>query len=235
MLIASSTFAQTTTAVNHFDKVIVSPHVQVTFVEGNEETVTIEKSTVDQAKINIEVNHSTLRIYLDDAKEITKNRKTYENGYQEKRSIYNGTVVTAIVTYKKLVALSIRGEETQVCKSLLKADNFKLKIYGTSKVYLNEVKLEKLQTTMYGESLLVIKAGSIQEQKYTVYGESEINSLGINGNAGKITAYGEADFKLNVSDEIHITAFGEAKLGYKGNPVISKGLNIGGTQISRIE
>src|SRR6476619_7447719 len=93
-----TTFAQTTTAVNHFNKVIVSPHIQVTFIEGDEESVTIEKSTVNNEKINIEVNGKTLRIYLDGAKEVTKNEVVYEDGHKVKRPIYNGTVVTATVT-----------------------------------------------------------------------------------------------------------------------------------------
>jgi len=230
-----ATFAQTSTAVDHFNKVIVSPHIQVTLVEGNEENVTIENSTVSKDKINIEVHNNTLRIYLDDAKEIEKNKKDYENGYKEKHSIYNGTVVTATVTYKTLSELSVRGEETQVCKSLLKGDKFRLKIYGESHVYLNEVNLGELQTTIYGQSFLDIKSGTIKNQKYTVYGESKINSLGINNNTTKITAYGEANFRVNASDEIRITAFGEASLQYKGNASINKGLHFGEMQIAKIE
>src|ERR1700712_468206 len=90
----NSTFAQTTN-VNHFNKVIVSPHIQVTFIEGNEESVSIEKSTVSNDKINIEVHGTTLRIYLDGAKEIDKNEKTYEDGQKVKRPLYKGTVVSA--------------------------------------------------------------------------------------------------------------------------------------------
>jgi hypothetical protein len=56
--------AQTTKHVNHFDKVIISPHVEVTFVPGNEEKVTIEKSTVKSDKVIIEVDNHTFRIYL---------------------------------------------------------------------------------------------------------------------------------------------------------------------------
>ncbi len=233
--IVTSSFAQTKAAVNHFNKVIVSPHIQVTFVEGNEESVTIKNSTVSSDKINIEVSGTMLRIYLDGAKEITKNKKVYNNGYEEKRSIYNGTVVKAIVTYKTLYDLSVRGEETIVYESLLKGDKFRLTIYGESHLILNEVKLEQLQTVMYGESSLEIKAGSIQSQKYVAYGEGKVNSFAISGNTGKITAYGEADFQLNISDEIKITAFGEAKLAYKGNPVINKGLHIGEMQIDKID
>ena len=64
------TFAQNTTQVDHFNKVIVSPNIEVTFIEGDEEKVTIEKSTVSDDKINIQVHGKTLRIYLDDAKEL---------------------------------------------------------------------------------------------------------------------------------------------------------------------
>ena len=143
-----TTFAQTTTTVSHFNKVIVSPHVQVTFIQGDEESVTIERSTVSNHKINIDVKGKTLRIYLDGAKEITKNEAVYEDGHKLKRSIYRGTVVSAIVTYKTLDDLSVRGEETQVCKSLLKGDRFRLKIYGESQVFLDEVDLGELRTTI---------------------------------------------------------------------------------------
>ena len=135
-----------------------------------------------------------------------------------KQPIYNGTIVTATVIYKTLEELSIRGEEAIVCKSVLKGDKFRLKAYGEPEVFLNEVSLGELKATLYGESNLVIKAGSIKDQKYTAYGESKINSLGINNNTTKITAYGESDFQLNVSDEIRLTAFGEAVVNYKGNP-----------------
>ena len=230
-----ATFAQTTTYVKHFNKVIVSPHVQVTFVEGNQESVTIENSTVSNDKINIDVKDNTLLIYLDGAKEIDKNETYYENGNKMKRPIYKGTVLTATVTYKTLDDLSIRGEETQVCKSPLKSDKFKLKIYGESLVVFNEVSFGELRTTIYGESHLEIKSGSITNQRYTAYGESTINSLNITGNTSKITAYGEADFRLNVSDEIKITAFGEARLGYLGNPKITKGLHFGEVHIDKID
>src|ERR1700741_3849673 len=103
--------AQNTIQVDHFDKVIVSPNIEVTFIEGNEEKVTIEKSTVESDKINIRVKGKTLRIYLDDAKELVKNEKKYKNGHKVKQPIYKGTVVTATVMYTTLTELSIRGEE----------------------------------------------------------------------------------------------------------------------------
>ena len=234
LLVATFATAQTK-MVDPFSKVIVSPYIQVTFVQGDEESVTISDTKVDTGKLHIEVNNKTLRIYLEGAKELPKEKKDYSNGYKETYPLYDNTSVTAIVTYKALNALSIRGEETQLCKSPIAGDIFKLKVYGESTVIFNELDLQKMETTLYGESTLEIKSGSVKEQKYTCYGEGKINSLAITGNTGQITAYGEADFKMNVSDQIKIVAFGEAKLHYKGNPEIVKGLHLGELHLDKMD
>ena len=228
-------FGQNTTKVNPFTKVIISPNIQVTFIEGNEEAVTIEKSTVSKDKIHIEVNDKTLRIYLDGQKDLPKNETTRKNGYKQKESVYKGTVLTATVTYKTLNDLSIRGEETQVCKSTLKGKQFRLKIYGESKVFLDNVSLDELQATIYGESTLEIKSGSIKDQRYTAYGESVLKSFGIENGTTKITAYGGSSFKINASKNIKITSYGDARLEYKGGAEISKGLNIGDVKIEKVD
>ena len=234
LLFVTHTFAQTTTAVKPFDKIIVSPHIQVTFLEGSEESVSIESSTVDTDKIHIEVKDKTLRVYLEGAKDIEKNEKDYRNGYKEKHSLYQGKVVTAVITYKTLHQLSIRGDEKQLCKSAITGDKFVLRVYGESDVVLNEVKVNKLVTATYGECHVTFLSGAVTAQRYTAYGEGDINSVSLSGRRGAITAYGEADFKMNVSDEIKITAFGEAKVRYKGSPVIRKGLNIGEVHIEKL-
>lgn len=234
MIVSFNGYAQTT-AVAHFEKIIISPYIQVTFVEGDKEEVNIENCTVDMSKLHIEVNNKTLWVYLEGAKQIPKNEKTYENGYKETHSIYHGTVVTATITYKMLTDLSIRGEETQLCKSPISADKFYLKIYGESKVTMNEVNFVEMHTKLYGESTLEIKTGTIKEQNYTSYGESKINSSAVNGRTGYIIAYGEAEFTMNASDKIKMTAFGEAKLHYKGDPEIVKGLHLGEIQIDKID
>lgn len=232
-LFIETAFAQDIRAVEHFDKVIISPHIQVTLVEGAEEKVTIESNKVADEKLNIEVNGKTLRIYLEDAKEVTKDTIVYENGIKMKRPIYKGTIITATITYKTLNDISVRGEETLVCESLLKGNNFGLTIYGESHILLYEVNLKKLQTTIYGESVLEIKSGNIQHQKYTAYGESVVNALDIASEGVKITAYGEAKFKINASKKIKITSYGEASLSYSGDAEINKGINIGGVKIKK--
>ena len=63
----------------------------------------------------------------------------------------------------------------------------------------------------------------------------KINSRAIEGSTSHVTAYGTADFKLNVSGRIKITAYGDAELHYKGNPEINKGLHFGDMVIDKMD
>lgn len=220
----------------HFDKVIVSPYIQVTFVQGENESVTINSMIVDSSKLHVEVENGTLRLYLDGAKDIPHNQHVYTNdGQKQSFPLYPNHAVAATVTYKSLEALSLRGEETQLCESPISADQFTLKVYGESRVIFTEVHINEMHTTLYGESTLDIKSGSVSQQYYTCYGEGKINTTAIAGKESKVTAYGEAELRLNVSERIKITAFGEAKLRYMGNPVIVKGIHLGGLDLQKID
>jgi len=221
--------------VEHFEKVTISPHIEVTFIQGTKEQVTIESISVPENKLTVEVSGKSLNIYLEGAKMVTKSEKIKGDDYNKKQSIYTGTIVKATVTYKTLESLSLRGEENFVCESLLDMNHFELDIYGESNIILNEVKLNSNNITMYGESYLEIKSGTIEKQKITLYGESEVNAVETTTTDAKVVAYGEAVVKLNVTDNLKVTAYGEATIKYKGNPSISKGIVIGETEIRKIE
>ncbi len=223
-----------TVEVSSFNKVIISPHIQVTFREGAQEAVIIEQNKEPFEKLNLEVENQTLRIYLDDAKMVTKTVKIRENGRERNVPLYKGVVVSAIVVYKKLEKLSLRGEQDFVLESPLKMEKLSLDIYGESQVYINEVDLENLHVSIYGESYLEIKKGSIKRQKFTAYGESKINTLEVANESTKITAYGSGSFRFNISDKLKVTSYGEATIAYKGNAKLTKGLVIGETTIENI-
>lgn len=235
LFIANSILAQSKPiSVDHFDKIIVSPHIELNLVEGNEESVLIENAKLSDDKINVEVDGKTLRVYLDGAKMVTKSEK-YDNGeWSGKHSIYNGTMATATITYKNLDVLSVRGEEVITCESAIEQDDFKLRIYGESKVYFNSVSVEKLIVSIYGESYLEIKNGDVQRQVYRAYGESEVNTLEMGNTSTKITAYGESNFRVNVSDELKVTCYGEASINYKGDATVDKGIVIGEASVRKI-
>ncbi|MBW1299071.1 GIN domain-containing protein [Aquimarina litoralis] len=233
--IAQLLAGQTKKDVATFDKVIISPHIEARFVESTEESVVIEESTEPEDKVNIEVNGNTLRVYLDDAKETTKHKTIVKNGVKRKVPIYKGKVLTITVHYKQLETLSVRGEQAAICESKLDTDTFRLRIFGESDITINEVDLKYLDVDIFGASTLKIKKGSIENQKITAFGESFSDLVGVDNENTKLKAFGEAEFKINSSNKIKLTAFGEAKLYYKGDASIHKGLNFGEVAISEIQ
>lgn len=234
MFAFTSVFSQSEIKVDAFEKVIVSPHIEVSFVEGTDEKVTIHSSTEPLSKVMVEVRGATLRLYLDGAKTYTDSEKVKGDHYDYKVPIYKGTVVKATITYKNLKELSLRGEEKFICKSTIDQKEFVLKVFGESQVYFNSIKVGSLKSTIYGESLLEIKDGSIDSQKITAYGESKVNTLSVACNDAKITAFGDGSYRLSVKDRLKVTAFGEATIAYNGAPDVKKGMVIGEAIIQKI-
>jgi hypothetical protein len=231
LLVLSLTCSAQGGAVAPFTKVIVSPYIQVEFVKGEAESVAINSLLVDSSKLHVEVKHGTLRLYLEGAKEIPKNQK---DGTQSV-PLYPRHAAVVTVTFRSLEELSLRGDETQLCSSPVVTDKFVLSIYGESRVLFTEMRVREMNAHIYGESQLEVRSGAIEWQRYVCYGEGKVNTTAIKGRESKITAYGEAEFKLNVSDRIAITSFGEAKLRYMGNPEIVKGLHFGGVDVKRLD
>jgi len=229
------TLAQTKKPVESFNKVIISPHIETTFIQGDEESVTILESSEPEDKINIEVKGGTLRVYLDDAKETTKNESITKDGMKMKVPIYKGKVLTILVTYKDINALSLRGEQRTLCKSLIDEKKFILNIYGESQVTFNHVNFDTFNVDIYGESELIIKKGTTVKQNITAYGAGIINLVGVDNKSSKLKAYGEAVFKIQASKSIKFTAYGEATLRYKGDAEVNKGLSFGDYEIRRID
>jgi len=217
-----------TFSVGHFHKATISPYIQVTFVEGDEESVTINNMITDSKKLHVEVHGGILRMYLDGAKEIPHTREGYH-------PLYPDHAVIATVVYRKLDVLSLRGSEQFLCKSPLSVNQFTLRMYGESSIIFKEVHIDRMNATLYGRSSLDIQAGAIDEQHYTCYGEGKVNTTAIAGQEASVTAYGESEFTVNVSDRIKITAFGEAKLRYMGTPTIVKGIHVGEMDLKKID
>ena len=220
--------------VASFDNVTVSPHIEATFVEGDREMVTILDSDVPLEKINVKVEGKTLRIYLDGAKEYTKSKKVKQDGYNERHQLYEGTQVTARISYKHLKKLSVRGEEDIRLESTLQQSDFELTVYGESDVIVNSAEIDNMKVVMYGESYLRIKEGEIGYQKYKCFGQSEVDALGVSNRTAKVTTYGESEIRISVSDRLKVTSYGESEVNYRGNPSIDKGVVLGENSIHKL-
>lgn len=221
--------------VSPFREVIISPYIEVVFKQSDKESVVIERSKLDREKINVEIDKKTLHIYLNDAKVVAKEEEVVIDGMERDRPIYNGTEVSIIVYYKNLEEVEIRGEEVINFKDAINTEDFDLDIYGSPKVYFESITAEELKVAIYGESYLEIKAGNIDFQRYRCYGKSQVNAINLPSKETKIAAYGNNHIVVNVSEELKVSAFGEAAIQYKGNAEVKKGLNVGETVVQPIK
>ncbi len=217
-----------------FNKIIVSPHIEVEFVEGPVAQIEVNEMTVPVEKFKYEINNGTLQVYLEGAKTLTKHKKYNHDGWKTKVPIYKNTVAKVKITYSDVEVFSLRGEEKISFNSPLEQNKCTMRIYGESEVSVKEAQLKELRVVIYGESHLVIESGKIYSQRITAYGSSAIQSLNVQTKQAKVTAFGEGTYQLNVSERLKVTSYGESNVVYKGSPDLKKGIVIGESIITSV-
>jgi len=218
----------------NFNKLIVSPHIEAVFVQGDTPSIEIKDMTVPLEKLKYEFyNDNTLQVYLEDAKTYTKHNKNEYTGF--KKPVYKGRVAQVVITYTDVNIFSVRGEEETIFESPIEQHKCTLRFYGDSKVTVKDINVDDLIVEIYGSSFLTMEKGAVKQQKIRAYGESIVMAPEMISNKSKITVYGDGKYQLNVSDELKVTAYGESKIFYKGNAFLKKGIIIGDSVIRKID
>ena len=217
-----------------FDKIIVSPHIEAVFKKGNELSIDIVDINVPIEKFNYELYKGTLQVYLEGAKTYTKNKKIVIRNTERNVPLYKGKIAKVIITYTDVKIFSLRGEEKISFQTPLIQKECTLRIYGKSEVMINTLEVDRLDVSIYGDSLLNMETGSIKKQKITAYGASKVMASDVISEETKLTAYGDGIFKVNASEKIKVSSYGEATVLYKGDAVLKKGIVIGESTIRKI-
>lgn len=118
-----------------FDKILVSNRINATIISGDKYAISGHTENIELFKLNTIVKNGKLYVFLDDAKVYEKNKKTNVNGYKQKLSMYENDVqVFVTITCPEISFLEIRGEQDVICENEIKADKFKLRVYGEANV-----------------------------------------------------------------------------------------------------
>ena len=214
-----------------FDKIIVSPKINLILEKGDRESIRIKSSHIEPGKINVEVINNKLHLYLEDARIVEKQERADE--YHSKMSIYRDAEVTAYVTYTQLSGLEVRGEQEVTCLSTIDSEKFKLKVYGEAEITLESLTTQKFKAVVYGENKIKIKEGKADHQRYRLYGENKIDTRALSSSTISTTIYGEGRLTVNATDEVRISAFGEPQINVMGTSFINKGIVIGRADIRK--
>ena len=214
-----------------FDKIVVSPDIELVLSKGEQESIVLETANIDPDLIHVQVKGNTLRIWLEGAKRIPKYEKLRINGRKQTRNYYKDAVVVAYVTYRQFKQLMVRGEERIVCKDKLEGDKFKLKVFGTADVKLASVNTDKLKGKFYGENEISFEAGQVKNQVLKSYGENRVDARHLTSRMARTGSYGESEFLINVSHHLKVNAMGETEVYYWGDPILNKGIVLGESTI----
>lgn len=222
-----------TRALSAFEKITVSPKINVVLTKGDKESVRIVFARVQKDKIHASVSGKTLQLYLEGARILDKREYVNDDDYRSKVSVYRDASVTAYVTYTNLRKLEVRGEEEITCNSVITGDEFTLKAYGQSEITLDSLNVDEFRMILYGENKIKVKGGIAQRQTYRLYGENRIDNSHLKSEDITTSIYGEGRLRLFASNQVYITAFGEPLIEVLGSPDIRKGLMIGRASITR--
>lgn len=222
-----------TRQVSHFEKIVASHRINLVVTEGNEESVKIKYDGVTPDKIVVKVTGNKLHIYLEDARFIEKSEWVEDDRRSRKGDMYENAHVTAYVTYKKLKGLDVRGAQRVRVDSDIRAERFKLKVYGENEIRLRSLETKRFRVAMYGDNSLRIVNGEAIHQKYTLYGDNRIDARGMMSQTVTTTIYGDGRLSLNTTEELRLNSFGDPDIILSGSPVVSRGIIFGEATITR--
>jgi hypothetical protein len=222
-----------TVIVDSFDKVVVSPHIQVEFKQGEQELVRVEALTISSNKMNIEVTDKILKVYLHKA-EVEVDLNSDESINWEDKSVYRGTTAKVTIIYKSLKKLALVGAEEFTFMEKIKEEYINLKLIGKTKLRIQEANIQDFNISSFGKNYLEVNSGVVSYQNITTFGEDELCLQGVQNEITDIKSLGNSKIKLNVSRRLNVTSMGNAYIQYKGNAKISKGIVMGNSKIERM-
>jgi len=188
--------------VKGFDQIVVSGAIDLSIVQGTEESVSISASSDElAARVKTEVTGGVLKIYVED------------KGFWH--SSINGKV-QAFVTFKELERLESSGACTVKAKGINTKD-LKIELSGASD-FEGNVSVENIDLDLSGASNMKI-AGAAATAIIDASGACNIKGYNLKTDVCKVDASGASNIHIGVSKEISGDISGGSSLYYKGDGV----------------
>lgn len=198
----------------HFKKIIAGPYINIKLVHGETEKMDIKVHNIDPEKVNVEVQHGTLRIYLDEAKYWPKNERY--KGDNKVYEMYRDVEVYVTITFRELKALKVMGEEIVNCTSAIKGEEFRLNTIGETRVFMESIEVENLKIRSIGENEVRILSGRTGNSRIRLIGENRINMESVFTGNTRCLTIGENELDCNSEYEFRVFTIGESVITQYG-------------------
>ena len=211
-----------TRQVSDFDRVELSDFGEMTIVQDDHESLTIEADEELLSKIKTEVRDGVLVIgmtqdWLDRIVSLIRS-------LDHKQIIYRLTV-------KNLHGIRITGAAT-INASSLKTDHLELRTTGFGKIALGSLTTDSLSVDISGRGEFQA-TGTAGEQKIGISGSGEYHASELHGREANVRISGHGNVELDVSETLTVSISGAGNVRYSGSPTISQTIS-GAGSVTRV-
>jgi hypothetical protein len=193
-----------TRKVAEFDKIGLAIPANLYLTQGSKNEVIIEADEDLLAKIETEVNGTSLDIQFE---------KWYHYKGFGKINVY--------ITVKDIKEIDVAGSGDVIAKSAIKADKLVFVISGSGSILIDDLYVTDVYAMVTGSGDIRIKGNSkANELKVTITGSGDFNSENLEFKEGEMSITGSGSIRAHVSDELDASITGSGRIYYKGNPLI---------------
>ena len=187
--------------VSEFNEVALSVPGDLYLTQGNTQKVEIEASEKTLELLETEVKDGVLRIKF------------------EKWNINPKGPITIWVTAPNINGLYVSGSGKLIAEGSISSDEMDLKVSGSGKINLNELKAEEIEAAISGSGDIFLN-GSAEEMGISISGSGDIHGESFMVGECDIRISGSGGCKIGVSDELDARISGSGSVYYFGNPRI---------------
>ena len=181
-----------TRSLPNFEKVSISGGYDVVILkEGDTESVTLEVSNIDPAKIITEVKGNTLEIGM-------------------KKGNYSSFHARIVVTYRHISEINNSGSTDLEATSTIKGESFDLNSSGSGD-FKATLDVRKLAIRISGSSDMNV-SGRADKQEYAISGSGNINAGNLAGKEAEVAVSGSGDVRLSVDGPVRSAVSGSGNV-----------------------
>lgn len=197
-LLQAGLTAQTATSTRTlagFDKVAISGGFDAVILkEGDAESVTLETSDIDPAKIVTEVKGNTLEIGM-------------------KKGRYSNFQARITVTYRRVTELSNSGSTDVEIASTVRGEAFEIHSSGSGD-FKGSFDVQKLDAHISGSSDMQL-TGRADRQHYAISGSGDIQAGDLKGKEADVAVSGSGEVHLHIDGPVHQAVSGSGEITNK--------------------
>lgn len=205
--VSAKTFSEVkkeTRNVENFNQVALSLPGNLYLTQGSKNEVIIEADEDVLAKIETEVNGTTLNI-------------GFEKWYN-----YRGTgKINVYITVKEINKLILAGSGDIIAKSAINTERIGFVISGSGTIIVDDLKANQVKAVISGSGDIKIDGkNNSSELDATVTGSGDFDSNSIEYKNADLTITGSGTIRAIVIDELDANITGSGRIYYKGKPLI---------------